>query len=80
MAGGLLREVVPRESSLYSQTSQNVRFLTRSQEEQITAIRAECFEDYMPLSFECEKSKNNMNLTKVRSWLTETDCFFFSGR
>ena len=39
----------------------------------------QCFENCIPLSFEHEKSKNNMNLTKVHSWLTEIDCFFFSG-
>ena len=40
----------------------------------------QCFENYIPLSFEHEKSKNNMKLTKVHPWLTEIDCFFFSGR
>ena len=33
----------------------------------------------MPLSFEHEKSKNNVNLTKVRSWLTEIDCLFLGS-
>ena len=40
----------------------------------------QCFENCMPLPFEHIKSKNNMNLTKVHSWLTEMNCFFFSGR
>ena len=38
------------------------------------------FESYIPMSFEHEKSKNNMNLTKFRPWLTEMDCFIFPGR
>ena len=38
------------------------------------------FESYIPLSFEHEKSKNNMNLAKVRPWLAEVECLIFSGR
>ena len=38
------------------------------------------FESYIPMSFEHEKSKNNMNLTKFRPWWTEMDCFIFPGR
>ena len=38
------------------------------------------FESYIPMSFEHEKSENNMNLTKFRPWLTEMDCFIFPGR
>ena len=38
------------------------------------------FENYIPLSSEHEKSKNNLNLMKVRPWLTEIDCSIFTGR